>query len=246
MGHSFFYTGDLDSQTDLNTDDLSDISDSTELTSSDTAAGAPASRGYYEVGTIAAYLLRGVIYRQDNAALWNSLTEQQSKVQDYVMKLGVKLVVDDNEGYAYLRSLTEDEMPDVNHFPPKLMSKRQLSFNVSFMLLLLRHKLVEFDSESNGDTRLVLSYTSLSDLIMTYYGNRSNEVKLQNQIEGIINKIVDLGFLKPLQDKKAKGERYYEIMRILKAYFDAQTISDFKSKILEYQNVMADKNSEEA
>ena len=46
MGHSFFYTGDLDSQTDLNTDDLSDISDSTELSSSDTAVSAPRSRGY--------------------------------------------------------------------------------------------------------------------------------------------------------------------------------------------------------
>ncbi|MBO6259082.1 MAG: DUF4194 domain-containing protein [Succinivibrio sp.] len=212
-----------------------------EQTESETVA---ATRGYFEVGTIAAYLLRGVIYRQDNAALWNSLIEQQGKVQDFVLKLGVKLVVDDNEGYAYLRSLTEEEMPDIRHFPPKLMTRRQLSFNVSFLLLLLRHKLVEFDSESNGDTRLVLSATTLSDLIQTYYGNRSNEVRLQNQIEAMINKVVELGFLKPLQDKKSKGEKYYEVKRILKAYFDAQTIADFKEKLLSYQQLIGQKDND--
>ncbi len=201
------------------------------------------SRGFYEIGTICAYLLRGVIYRSESPALWNSLINQQSKVHDYLFKLGVKLMIDDNEGYAYLRSLSEDEMPDVTHMPPKLMMRRQLSFNVSFLLLLLRHKLIEFDSESNGDMRLVMTQSQLVDLLKTYYKVRSNDVKLQNQLESTIGKVCDLGFLKPLKDKKDSGEQTYEVMRIIKAYFDAQTISDFKVKLEEYLDYISQKNS---
>ena len=216
------------------------ISDQTDNISSD------ASRGHYEAGTIAAYLLKGVIYRQNDAALWNSLVEQYSRIQDLVNRLGVKLVTDDNEGYAYLRSLSEEEMPDIRHFPPRLMSRRQLSFNVSFLLLLLRYKLIEFDNESNGEMRLVLTFSELVEMISIYYGHKSDEVKFRHQIELTINKVVDLGFLNPLQDKKTReGECEYEVMRILKAYFNAETISSLNEKIQEYKKTILDKTSDE-
>ena len=200
-----------------------------------------AQRGKFEVGIICAYLLRGVIYRQDTATLWNCLKEQKNKVHDYLIKLGVKLVLDENEGYAYLRSLTDEELPDVECLPPRLMARRQLSFNVSFFLLLLRHKLIEFDSEANGDMRLVLSSSELVEMMKTFYQNKSNDVKLQNQIETTINKVVDLGFLKPLQNRKDRGEHHYEVMRIINAYFNAQNVADFKTKLEEYQNYLLEK-----
>ncbi len=229
----------------LTTTDTSSMREDSNSVQTDNAT-SEASRGYYEAGTIAAYLLKGVIYRQDDAALWNSLVEQYGKIQELVNKLGVKLVTDDNEGYAYLRSLSEEEMPDIRHFPPRLMSRRQLSFNVSFLLLLLRHKLIDFDNEANGEMRLVLTFTELTDLISTYYRQKTDEVKFMHQLELTINKVVELGFLNPLQDKKSKdGEREYEVMRILKAYFNAEKISSLNEKLLEYQQIILDKASEE-
>ena len=67
-----------------------------------------------------------------------------------------------------------------------------------------------------------------------------------HQLELTINKVVELGFLNPLQDKKSKdGEREYEVMRILKAYFNAEKISSLNEKLLEYQQIILDKASEE-
>ena len=39
-------------------------------------------------------------------------------------------------------------------------------------------------------------------------------------------------------------EKYYEVKRILKAYFDAQTIADFKEKLLSYQQLIGQKDND--
>ncbi len=200
------------------------------------------ARSGIDYGIIAAYLLRGVVYRENNLHLWNELLEKHGRVADLLLKLGVKMVIDEPEGYAYVRSLSEEELSD-GPLPPKLMVRRQLPFNVSFLLLLLRHKLVEFDSEENG-TRLVLSLSEIMDMYKTYVSEKSNEVRLESQIETLVNKIVDLGFLRPLQDKKAKGEKHYEVLRILKAYFDAQRIADLSAKLKEYLNHLEDEEED--
>ncbi len=210
-----------------------------EIENIDPSSKKSTRRGF-DYGTIAAYLLRGVVYRENNQNLWNELLEKHGKVSDLLTKLGVRMVIDEPEGYAYVRSLTEEELPD-GPLPPKLMVRRQLPFNVSFMLLLLRHKLVEFDSEESG-TRLVLSLSEIMELYKTYVSGKSNEVRLETRIETLVNKIIDLGFLRPLQDKKSKGEKHYEVLRILKAYFDAQRIADISEKIEEYLSHLKDED----
>jgi hypothetical protein len=102
-------------------------------------------------------LLKGVIYQEADAGLWNALLTLQSRVRDYVAVLNLELVLDEAEGYAFLRSRPE---PDDASTPrlPRLVARRPLSFPVSLLLALLRKKLAEFDA-SGGDTRLVLRAT---------------------------------------------------------------------------------------
>ena len=49
------------------------------------------------------HLLKGVLYRDQQEALWQSLLTLQGRVRDYVTVLGLELVLDEAEGYAYLR-----------------------------------------------------------------------------------------------------------------------------------------------
>jgi len=178
------------------------------------------------------FLLKGVIYQEADAGLWNALLNLQARVRDYVSVLGLELVLDEAEGYAFLRSRQETD-DDATAKLPRLIARRPLSFPVSLLLALLRKKLAEFDA-SGGDTRLVLSRDEVVELLRVFLPDSSNEAKLIDQIETHLNKIVELGFLRKL--KPAAGQTAaFEVRRILKAFVDAQWLADFDMRLAAYR-----------
>jgi hypothetical protein len=177
-------------------------------------------------------LLKGVIYQEADAGLWNALLSLQARVRDYVAVLGLELVLDEAEGYAFLRARRESG-DDAASRLPRLVARRPLSFPVSLLLALLRKKLAEFDA-SGGDTRLVLSREEIVELVRVFLPESSNEAKLIDQIETHLNRIVDLGFLRKL--KPAAGQAAaFEVRRILKAFVDAQWLAEFDARLAAYQ-----------
>jgi len=181
-----------------------------------------------ELASIVIPLLKGVIYQEENPALWSALLNLMAAVRDYVAVLGLELILDEAEGYAFLRSNSEGETEGTNS-APRLMARRQLSYPVSLLLALLRKKLAEFDAGA-GDTRLILSRDEVVELIRIFLPPASNEVKLIDQVDATLNKIADLGFIRRL-----KGERQMiEVRRIIKAFIDAQWLADFDQRLDEY------------
>ncbi|MFN3398479.1 MAG: DUF4194 domain-containing protein [Sulfurimicrobium sp.] len=177
-------------------------------------------------------LLKGVIYQEADASLWNALLNLQARVRDYMAVLGLELVLDEAEGYAFLRARQENGDDAVSRLP-RLVARRPLSFPVSLLLALLRKKLAEFDA-SGGDTRLVLSRDEIVELVRVFLPESSNETKLIDQLETHLNKIVELGFLRKL--KPATGQATaFEVRRILKAFVDAQWLADFDARLAAYQ-----------
>ena len=90
-------------------------------------------------------LMKGVVYRDAHERAWRNLLALQPQVRDYVAVMGLTVVIDEAEGYAFLRSRPEDD--DVGDdaarqpAPPRLIARRSLSFHVSLLLALLRKKL---------------------------------------------------------------------------------------------------------
>jgi hypothetical protein len=113
---------------------------------------------------------------------------------------------------------------------PRLITRRQLSFPVSLLLALLRKKLVEFDA-SGGDSRLILSRDEIVELLRVFLPAGSNETRLVRQIDSYINKIADAGFLRRLRG----NENQFEVRRILKAFVDAQWLTEFDQHLEKYQ-----------
>ena len=189
-----------------------------------------------DLSTLVIFLLKGVIYQEADAVLWNALLSLQGRVRDYVAVLGLELVLDEAEGYAFLRS-RQESADDAALKLPRLVARRPLSFPVSLLLALLRKKLAEFDA-SGGDTRLVLSRDEIVELIRVFLPEGSNEVKLIDQIETHLNKIVELGFLRRLKSSATNqvGQAaVFEVRRILKAFVDAQWLADFDARLTAYQ-----------
>lgn len=174
---------------------------------------------------IVIHLLKGVIYQED--ALWNPLLELQAQVRDYVKTMGLDLILDESEGYAFLKSrLSEGDEADL----PRLVARRPLSYPVSLLLALLRRRLAEFDA-SGGSTRLILSLEEIAEMMLTFFADGSNEARKFDQVEAYVNKVVELGFLRRLKGQ----DKMLEVRRILKAYIDAQWLSDFESQLANYR-----------
>ncbi len=184
-----------------------------------------------ELSALVISLLKGVIYQEADAALWNALLALQARVRDYVAVLGLELALDEAEGYAFLRARAPAD--DAALKLPRLVARRPLSFPVSLLLALLRKKLAEFDA-GGGDTRLVLSRDEIVELVRVFLPETSNETRLIDQIETHLNKIVELGFLRRLKVAQG-GAAAFEVRRILKAFVDAQWLADFDERLAAYQ-----------
>ncbi len=206
-----------------------------------------------DLSALVIVLLKGVIYRDTDAGFWSALLDLQARVRDFVAVLGLDLVLDEAEGYAFLRSRPESESgegSDGNDSAaaaklPRLVARRPLSFLVSLLLALLRKKLAEFDAsggQEGAGIRLVLGRDEIVELVRVFLPDGSNEVKLIDQIETHLNKIVELGFLRRLKPASAPRQNQagaaYEVRRILKAFIDAQWLSEFDARLAAYQALL--------
>lgn len=187
-------------------------------------------------------LLKGVIYREEDAAQWAAMLQLQPRVRDHVAVMALDLVVDEAEGYAFLRSRPQ---ADDGAAPlPRLVRRQPLSFQVSLLLALLRKNLAEFDA-SGGDTRLILTRSAVVELVRVFLPAGSNESRLIDQIETQLNKVIELGFVRRLKVQadgaggRSAQEPVYEVRRILKAFVDAQWLADFDQCLAAYQAQLA-------
>lgn len=179
-------------------------------------------------------LLKGVLYREQEERQWAALLNLQLRVRDYVAVLNLELVLDEAEGYAFLKSRPEPDQDDPAPRLPRLVARRPLSYPVSLLLALLRKKMAEFDA-GGGDTRLVLSRDELLEMVRVFVRDSANEAKLVDQLEPTINKVVELGFLHRLKSSNANATAHYEVKRILKAFVDAQWLADFDARLASYR-----------
>lgn len=211
---------------------------------SENVTGAASSSS--DLSTVVIPLLKGVVYADEDARLWSALLELRVQVRDYVSVLGLELALDEAEGYAFLRS-REVDPDDPGSNVSRLVARRQLSYPVSLILALLRKKLAEFDA-GGSEVRLVLTRDEMVEMIRVFLPEASNEVRLVDQIDAHLNKVVDLGFLRRLGGVVGdrSRNRSFEVRRIVKAFVDAQWLSDFDQRLRDYEQVLATRGEEQA
>jgi len=200
--------------------------------------GMPAAAG--DLSSLVIPLLKGVIYRDETTARsssqWSALLDLQARVRDYVAVIGLELVLDEAEGYAFLRARGHEDDESTTKLP-RLVARRSLSFPVSLLLALLRKKLAEFDAGGGHEVeagRLVMSRDDIVDLIRVFLPDTSNEARLMDRVDSDINKVVELGFLRRMKPQQGQAPEY-EVRRILKSFVDAQWLAEFDARLAAYQ-----------
>lgn len=198
---------------------------------------SPATAIEPDLSVAVTHLMKGVVYRDDHDRAWRNLMQLQAQVRDYVAVLGLQVVIDEAEGYAFLRQRPADA-DDADPLP-RLIPRRALSFHVSLLLALLRKKLAEFDAQG-ADTRLMLTREQMTEMIRVFLPATSNEARLTDQLDAHINKAVEFGFLRPAKN----SEQAYEVRRILKAFVDGQWLGDFDARLAEYAALLEGEDQE--
>jgi len=197
-------------------------------------------------------LLQGFVV-SDEKKYWESLLTHQEAIRDYFSTLGLQLHLSTDDGYAFLKpgslphgkqgadtSLEEGEAeedsaqagPDGSSeenpgFLPSLVRRSPLSFEVSLLCVLLREALEQFDSKVSDDHRLVMHRTDIYDLLKLFYEETTDETKQIRRFEGLINRVIELGFLKELKG----NQNSFEVRRMIKAQFDAEKLSEIKAQM---------------
>lgn len=168
-------------------------------------------------------LLKGLVSRGKDEILWQVIVSERAALGDYFKRLGLVLIIDEVDEYAYLRQ-------EENTGLPRLVQRYPLSYPVSMLLVELRKALGQMDTAS-GDNRLVLTLADIMRRMEPFLPVPANEMKYRQNIEHIINQVVQLGFLLKLKDK----EEAYEVRPVLRRFVDAQWLSDFADRLAEYE-----------
>lgn len=175
----------------------------------ESTAGLPEFR---ELSIAAVRLLQGVVYSDDNKA-WECLLANQSELTDYFLRIGLVLVVDEPDGLAYLRQLTDDEREGGYEDLPKLFRRTPLGYDTTLMAVLLRDELRRFEDEDLDNERCVVETDSLLDAWRSFFPADEDDVKLRRRMSASLSKLEKLRFVK----KFHKDSDAWEVRRILKA-----------------------------
>jgi hypothetical protein len=181
----------------------------------------------FEFSSALIALMSGIVDREDRPDSWQRTLSLQPRLTEFVAALGLELIVDEAEGYAYLRQ--RRPLPGEPELP-RLVARRQLGYSVSLLLALLRKKLAEFDADG-GEARLILDMVQIGEMARMFFADTANEAKLMDRVETDVRKIAEMGFLRKLRG----GEDRYEVRRMLKSFVDAQWLGEFEKRLSEYK-----------
>lgn len=180
-------------------------------------------------------LLKGIVYNHQEE-VWNTLIlpENERDVRNYFADIHLDVIIDKSEGYAYLKQQQNDSPEETEEeaeqeAAPKLIRKRQLTFHVSLLCILLRKYLIENDQEGES-TKAILSRDEIENQMKLYLKESTNEAIIHKQIDNAIKKVEEEGFLRRMKTEQEQ----YEVNRIIKAFVNADQINDLLERYKTY------------
>lgn len=173
-------------------------------------------------------LLKGVIERNRNSNIWDKIIAYQTEIQDYINQIGLELIVKKEEGFAFVKQLEDSEGNTLN-----LVTRRQIGFETSIVLVVLRQSLEEFDSNPTQFQvfEKFITDSEIKEEVELFLPEKFNRVKFLKELDGYINNIVKLGYLSEVNKKE--NETKYQIQRIIKEKVTLDILQEFKLKLQE-------------
>jgi hypothetical protein len=169
-------------------------------------------------------LLKGIVF-ESQKDVWENLIDHEADVRKYFNIIGLSLHLDKPEGYAFLKQ--QEFEPGFEM--PRLIERRQLSFQLTLLCLTLRKFLLENDA-AGASSMATITKQEIIERVKPFLNEFSDEAKQTEKIELQIKRAIDEGFLRPLENEIER----YEVRRIIKAFIDADKVEELLSRLREY------------
>ncbi len=172
-------------------------------------------------------LLQDTLY-DENEKAWNDLLQYQIPITQYFDKIAIDLIVEKEDGYAYLKQIEIDEEKNTIG----LVRRTPLKYEPSLICVFLREMLDDFETNNVDQRNLYVTHKQLKETIELFFKEKANKVKLFAKFDSYIDTIVDIGFLKIIsKPENSKDETRYEVRRIIKAKITNDVLENFKKKL---------------
>lgn len=173
-------------------------------------------------------LLQGTVF-DDDSRTWNELLTFQRQVGEYFNVIGIRLHLDEAEGFAFL---TQPESEGDTVKLPRLVRRIPLSYELTLLLVVLRQNLEEFDGKALETSKCFITRSEIMDAMEMLIPEKSDRVKRMNKIETNINQAVSMGFLKELSGPETGiDDRLFEVRRVIKAKINNEILEEIKKKL---------------
>ena len=166
---------------------------------------------------------------EKDSPVWDAVKTYQGEIQDYLSQIGLELIVKKDEGFAYVTQFEDSEGNTQG-----LVTRRQLGFETSVLLVVLRQSLEEFDSSptSYQAQEKFITDTEIREELELFLQEGYNKLKFRKELDKYIKNAVDLGYLKEVSVRD--NETRYQIHRIIKEKITLDELQNFKLKLNEY------------
>lgn len=173
-------------------------------------------------------LLQGVIYSSD-ANAWQQVLTYRSDLEDYFGRIGLVLMVAEDDGLAYLRQRSDDERDADGDGLPRLMNRTPLSFNVTMLCVVLRDEYRRFEDNDLDNTRCTVTIDDLLPTWKSIQPTQHDDVKNRETLLATMRKVEQMSIVANFGEADE-----YEIKPIVKARMPIDSLVELRNQAKKY------------
>lgn len=175
-------------------------------------------------------LLKGPVEYVEKST-WEKLLQYKAELTTFLLQLGLTLILDEQDGYAYIRhTITEEEDNTVTW-----VQRRSLTYEESVMLVLLREMMAEFEVSEATTRELIKKRREIKEYAELFFKENASRVKFLKEIDRLIDKAEENGFLDKTENHDIADEQKFRIKKIIKARVSSEELDQFYQQLQQYK-----------
>ena len=175
----------------------------------------------------ASIVLQGPVF-EDQTNSWNEVLKYEPEIVKYFGKIGLDLIVDKREGYAFLKQSLLDETGNTIG----LVRRVSMSYEQSLVCVLLREWLMEFEMTAHDTKNLYITPKQFRSRLEVFFKDKANELKFIKELNRYMVEMERFKFLKLIESNKdSSDDNRYEVKRIIKARISLDEMERFLNNL---------------
>jgi len=174
-------------------------------------------------------LLKGPVEYLEKTT-WEQLLQYQAELTRFLQQVGLVLVLEKDDGYAYLEQIRLDEEENVAGWVRRI----QLGYEESILLVLLRDMMAEFEVGEGGTRELIKKRREIKEYAELFFKENPSRVKFIRELDRLIDRVEELDFLEKVENHDLPDEQKFRVKKIIKARVDNEILDNFKQQLTEH------------